>query len=887
MKVTIVVFAFLVPILLIGDQLSEVQAELSNHHTLFSRNGPFLLDTSGLYAAVPDTNWQDYPDIAFDGVNYLVVWQDDRNGDFDVYGARLTQEGVVIDTGAFPIVNAPGNQLNPAVAFDGNNYLVVWEDHRSGDADVYGARVTTSGVVLDTASIQISVELYDQRYPSISFGDSQYLVIWSNWDGSSRLSLSGCRVDTAGIVVDTSGIAVAPTGQPGRSAVAFDGTNFFVIWAKVLWVGSYAHIYGARVSASGQVLDTNTIYVGHGTQNQYCDYPSVAFDGTNYLVVYSEMWGYPDVFTNVCGHRVDQSGVVLDPSPILIYEYSGSMPRAAFDGSNYLITWVKEYPNWPPYYFEIKARRLTCTGHLVGESATVSTGGNWRRSPALVFDGSNYCAVWVDCRVSTSSTIYGSRVDTSCVVLDPSGVPVTTAPSFVGYGRQYRPAISFDGNDYLVVWEDDYSDNIHAIRVSDTGIMLDPVPILLSGHINPEYGPCISWNGINYLAAWKRIIAGPTPTGYITTARIDQTGVVLDPGGLALHYTTCEHPSISFDGVNHLIVFHRLHYAYYNHVANTIRGLLVDEDNVLISQFAVQYSGDWQYRTSPVVAFDGANYLVVYYCYGSLYGIYGTRVTPAGVPLGSEIQVSNSISINPAVGFDGIRYFVVWESNTDIFGRFVNTSGSISDSNLAICVAADSQAHTSVEFDGLNYWVVWQDHRNGEWDIYGARVDTAGNVLEEFPVSLQPGDQVAPAITRGPGNQLLITYSGWTDTINGQPASTMRIWGIFSTDVGVEESSLPADVTWERLSIVPNPFHGSMDIRYQLTDGGEEVSIKIFDIAGRLVREFKEPPSVIRCLLSVSWDGNDERGIRVPQGVYFVNLIEGGKIESEKVIFLK
>jgi hypothetical protein len=43
----------------------------------------------------------------------------------------------------------------PRVAFDGTNYLVAWEDERSGSQDIYGARVTRGGVVLDPAGFLI------------------------------------------------------------------------------------------------------------------------------------------------------------------------------------------------------------------------------------------------------------------------------------------------------------------------------------------------------------------------------------------------------------------------------------------------------------------------------------------------------------------------------------------------------------------------------------------------------------------------------------------------------------------------------------------------------------------------------------------------------------
>jgi hypothetical protein len=61
------------------------------------------------------------PAVAFDGTNYLVVWQDGRGTYYDIYGARVSRAGVVLDPGGFAISTATREQRMPAVAFDGTN----------------------------------------------------------------------------------------------------------------------------------------------------------------------------------------------------------------------------------------------------------------------------------------------------------------------------------------------------------------------------------------------------------------------------------------------------------------------------------------------------------------------------------------------------------------------------------------------------------------------------------------------------------------------------------------------------------------------------------------------------------------------------------------------
>ncbi len=70
-----------------------------------------------------------------DVYNNVVVWQDRRNGNWDIYGYNLTTKTT------FPIITNTADQTNPAITFSPwlGGYVVVWQDARDGDWDIYGA----------------------------------------------------------------------------------------------------------------------------------------------------------------------------------------------------------------------------------------------------------------------------------------------------------------------------------------------------------------------------------------------------------------------------------------------------------------------------------------------------------------------------------------------------------------------------------------------------------------------------------------------------------------------------------------------------------------------------------------------------------------------------
>ena len=103
-----------------------------------------------------------YPSVAAGPNEAFVVWSSGSNyANADVFGMRVTTAG---PTGVVLNLSVAANgQHRPSVAFDGTRYIVVWEDYRANTdfadrrADVYAARVTTAGAVLDHVPVEYRI----------------------------------------------------------------------------------------------------------------------------------------------------------------------------------------------------------------------------------------------------------------------------------------------------------------------------------------------------------------------------------------------------------------------------------------------------------------------------------------------------------------------------------------------------------------------------------------------------------------------------------------------------------------------------------------------------------------------------------------------------------
>jgi flagellar hook assembly protein FlgD len=81
----------------------------------------------------------------------------------------------------------------------------------------------------------------------------------------------------------------------------------------------------------------------------------------------------------------------------------------------------------------------------------------------------------------------------------------------------------------------------------------------------------------------------------------------------------------------------------------------------------------------------------------------------------------------------------------------------------------------------------------------------------------------------------------------------------------------------------PNPFRPATTIRFDLPRRGP-VSLRVYDVAGRLVRSLVDGSPLEAGRHEAVWDGRNESGRSVGAGLYFYRLQAGSLSETRRMV---
>lgn len=830
---------------------------------------------------------QSLPSVAWNGTLYLVVWEDGRNGsDFDIIGARVSAAGALLDASGIAVAVEPGDQRRPKVASDGADFLVVWEDARGGDADLYGARVTELAEVLDAHSVPLATGPALQGQPALAFGGGKYLVAWEQTgsvsdgglssDGGPRedKDLYAARLETSGgalTVLDVGGVALsAAAGPQEQPAIAFDGEGFLVLWQDLRSAAAY-DLYGARMTLAGTLEPAAEFLLTDGGTGEWV--PSVAFGQEHFVVAWEDDRNTPgggsserDLFAGLL--RFDAGEPVFQEQPLATQPLWQEHPTVAFDGQRFFVAWQDHRGGAD---FDIYGAHLALDGGalelLDPAGLPLSTATNWQTRPALAWNGNQFFAVWQDFRAG--GDIYGARVERDGGVVEPSGMLVSTRAN-----RQRAPALAATSTHAVMVWQDFRSgagDELYAARFASDGGLLDPLGLRLAG---PEQNPgspsvAASADGTQFLVAWQeRTDAGED----IYARRLSLDGGSPDPFGfpVAAFAEDQTSPQVASRGGGFWVAF---------------------EDNrsgskdILVAPVAdyggvgtpIEVAGGSEEQTAPALAYGLGQTLLVWQSAPSASADAGVQLlatrlgADGGVLDGTGLALAGPLfeRARPAVASDGQGWLVAWTDDTagaseaDVRACRMSVAGVRLDpfGGFPLSSASGRQARPALAYDGTYYVAAWEDSRGGgKRDIYAARLTRGGSVkdLAGVPVAVAPEDEWGPAVAALPvpgGRYTVVAYAR-----HGSPAGTsLAVERVLARPFG--SNAVPTATTAS--------LSGPEDAELPVTLAGQDSDgdALTFSVVGPPVHgTLAGTPPALRYLPAADFNGTDSLTFKVSDG---------------------
>lgn len=214
------------------------------HEVFGTRIGPLgeTLDGDGIPLTGPVTGG---PALTALGDQFLIVWAKGPQ----VFARRMTSAGQLLDAQPITVTSGQSNHPYPdninlflTAASDGKNFWVAWIDYRSiplgtpehlvyGYQDVYAARISSAGQVLDRNGIRICAGRGMQEAPKLS--PRADFITWMDYRTPGQRALFGARLHPRGLCLDPAGFGIVrSTNSFSPPDVSVNANGWMVVWGE-------------------------------------------------------------------------------------------------------------------------------------------------------------------------------------------------------------------------------------------------------------------------------------------------------------------------------------------------------------------------------------------------------------------------------------------------------------------------------------------------------------------------------------------------------------------------------------------------------------------------------------------------------------------------------
>ncbi len=367
--------------------------------------------------ALTASNNQNNPDVAVDAECHIyVAWNDDRNGNQDIYFDRYTATGTDAWGGAKKVNVAAQNadQTFPQVVVNASataEYL-VWQDASADAGDIYARKFDPAGTVVWASEVRINSDIgtATQSLPAVALdADENLLFLWhDNRNGNNdifaqKFSPDGVRLWSPDKRMNTDSGA----SEQIIPAFALGGAGTIsAVWED--YRNGNADVYAQRYDANGTPRWGQDVRVNGDAGTSAQGDPSIASagDGTIWIVWEDNRNGTNDIYLQklaTSGEKLlpadvrvnggtageqENPELIISPSgkPVVIWQDNGSgnydIRAAIYDTDPQTIT-----PVGSVTFFLTGAKRIGENPILLKYSQSHTTGENGQLTiPGLEWD---------------------------------------------------------------------------------------------------------------------------------------------------------------------------------------------------------------------------------------------------------------------------------------------------------------------------------------------------------------------------------------------------------------------------------------------------------------------------------------------------------------------
>jgi hypothetical protein len=409
---------------------------------------------------------QHFPDLVSDGQGGMIIaWHDARHENRDVFAQRVSADGEMLwGKDGVPVCDLPSPQSWPVVLTDGEGgAIIVFGDSRHGNQDIYAQRMAPNGKRLwadEGVPVCIDPTLQDD-VNAIADGAGGVIVVWEDWRNDNQ-DIYAQRIDGDGNPAWTAnGVPVyrGDGDQYDPRLTTDDAGGAIVAWHDISTPD--LDVFAQRLSATGkQMWGEKGVPVSTAPGNQGGPF-AIADGAGGAFVVWSDYRNDPNIFASAdfYAQRLDANGKPLwkkDGISICNNPGNQQQPEGISDGmSGFILTWWDERD----VFSDVYAQRVGPDGSPMWQvnGVPVCTAEGEQRRPRLVTDGSHGAIIyWQDYREdygeATVDAIYAQRISADGKMLWAlNGVPVCIAD-----GEQRSPIALADGTGgAFIVWSDE------------------------------------------------------------------------------------------------------------------------------------------------------------------------------------------------------------------------------------------------------------------------------------------------------------------------------------------------------------------------------------------------------------------------------------------------